>query len=188
VGWKILDSLTRHVTVDERNQQAALPAVFLVVLLLAVHHGLDKVLVVNVAFAVLVACEKLLRFLVGEFLTDGGEQVTQLGDGDETIAVLVEVTKTFNEIVACISRASATNCLHDGQKHLERDAVVGPVLVHELLHLGLGWVLAQRTHHIADLRDWDLSIAPLVIQQKRLLKLGDLVLVELNAAGHFVAY
>jgi hypothetical protein len=42
----------------------------------------------------------------------------------------------------------ALNYLHNGQKDLKGDPVISPVLVHQLLHLRLGGVLAQGSHHI----------------------------------------
>merc|ERR1719323_1247103 len=43
--------------------------------------------------------------------------------------------------------------------------------------------LAERPHDISDLADWNLSVAALVVQQKCLLELCNLVFVELR--GHF---
>jgi len=70
---------------------------------LSVHDGADEVLVVDVTLVVLMACEELFRLLVAELLPEGREKVPQLGRRDEPVPVLVEVTKTLDEVLTCIS-------------------------------------------------------------------------------------
>ena len=70
---------------------------------LAVHHSPDEVLVVDVSLAVLVASEQLLCLLITQLLPEGGQQVSQLSRGDETIAILVKVTQTFNKVITGVS-------------------------------------------------------------------------------------
>ena len=55
------------------------------------HHHLDELLVVDLAIAVDVSlADHLVDLLVGELLAEVGHDVTELGGGDEAIAVLVE--------------------------------------------------------------------------------------------------
>ena len=73
--------------------------------------------------------------------------------------------------------------LEDGQEGLEGDPLVGAVLVDELLDLGLGGVLSERAHDVADEGDGDLAVAAVVVEQEGLLELRDLVLGERHAAA-----
>lgn len=70
---------------------------------LAVHHSPDEVLVVDVALAVLVAHEELLRLLVAKLLPQGGQKVPELGGADEPIPIFVKVTKTLDKVITGIS-------------------------------------------------------------------------------------
>lgn len=73
--------------------------------------------------------------------------------------------------------------LEDGEEGLEGDPLVGAVLVDELLDLGLGRVLAEGAHHVADEGDGDLAVAAVVVEQEGLLELRNLVLGERHAAA-----
>ena len=107
----------------------------------------------------------------------------QLGARYVTVAVLVEMPETFDEILSRVRVPLLTDGREHRQKHLERYPVVGPVLMlhHQLLDLRLGGVLAQGPHHVADQVDADLAVAPVVVKEEGLVKLVDLVVVELNA-------
>jgi len=151
---------------------------------LSVHDGADKVLVVDVATVILVTCKQGLRLLVRQLLPKGGQQVAQLRRSDKPVTVLVEVPEPLDEIVTGIRGTTSTNCLHDWKEDLEGDPVVGTVLVHELLHLGLRRVLPQGAHHVSDLINWDLAISPLVVQKEGFLEFRDLIFAELDSTRH----
>ena len=78
---------------------------------LSIHDGSDEVLVVDVALAVLVAHQQLLRLLVSQLLTKSGQEVTELGWADEAVAILVKVAQSFNKVVTSVSGPSGADCL-----------------------------------------------------------------------------
>lgn len=81
---------------------------------LAIHDHSDKLLVVDVALGILLIGQQLLHFLVGEFLAQGGQQMPQLGRGDEATGVLVEVAESFDEVVGRVTGASLNDGLVNG--------------------------------------------------------------------------
>lgn len=96
--------------------------------------------------------------------------MAQLGGGDITAGVLVEVTQSFDEIISRIARAGLGDRLIDGQEHLERDALVGLQLVGALLHIRLGGVLAQGPQALAHLAQLNFAISAVVEQVEGLLE------------------
>lgn len=116
------------------------------------HHQTHKLLVVDVALRVLLVDQQLLDLIVGQLLAQSGQQMTQLGGGNVAAGVLVEVAQTLDEIVRCVTVARLRDRLVDGQKHFERDAIVGLQLLRALLHVRLGGILAEGAQTFADLR------------------------------------
>lgn len=104
--------------------------------------------------------------------------MAELSRGDVAIAILVEVTQALDEVICGVDWALTGDGLHDGQEHLEADALIWSVLVRELLDLGLGGVLAQGSQDLPDLRHLDLAITLLVEDGEGLLEFYDLILAE----------
>lgn len=50
--------------------------------------------------------------------------MAELGRGDVPIAILVKVTQAFNEVICSVNWALTGDGLHDGQEHLEADALI----------------------------------------------------------------
>lgn len=69
--------------------------------------------------------------------------MSQLRGGYKAVSVLVEVTQTFDEVVRRVGGAGLADRLIDRQENLEADALVGLVLMSELLHVRFGRILPQ---------------------------------------------
>jgi len=148
----------------------------------SVHDCFDKLFVIDVSLRVLVATEQLFHLFIVELFSEGREEVSEFRGRDVSVSVFVEVSQTLDKVLRGVVVPLLANGRQHGQKDFEGDAVVGPVLVlhHQLLDVALRGVLAQRSHHIADQVDGNLSVASVVVQQESLVKLIDLVLRELN--------
>ena len=55
------------------------------------HHHLDELLVVDLTITIDIGfTDHLIDFLIGQFLTEVGHDVTKFRGGDETIAITIE--------------------------------------------------------------------------------------------------
>lgn len=68
---------------------------------------------------------------------------------------------------------SASN-LKDRKKDFEGDAIVGPMFLYQLLDLRFGRVLSESPDDVTDHWHRDLAVAAVVVQQERLVEVGDL--------------
>lgn len=123
----------------------------------------------HVSLRVLLASQKLLHFVISQFFTQRGEQVSELSRADVAIAVLVKVAQALNEVLGRVCAAVLADGLQDRQEHVKADPLIGPELVAALLHVSLSGVLAEGAKHIAELGDVDLAIAAVVKQREGLL-------------------
>jgi hypothetical protein len=68
---------------------------------------------------------------------------------DELLELIAYEKNNKNSYVVTVSVAQHwLTYLHDGQEDLERNPIVSPMLVNQLLNLRLGRVLTQSPHHI----------------------------------------
>lgn len=147
---------------------------------LTAHDHSDKLLVVDVTLRVLLVLEQLLDLIIGQLLSERGQQVPQLGRRDEPAGVLVEVAQPLDKVIRSVRRTLLRDGLVDRQEHLERDALVRLQLHRELLHVRLGRVLAEGAQALADLLLLDLAIAAVVEQVERLLEFSQLIFGEIS--------
>merc|ERR1712241_362363 len=91
--------------------------------LLGEHH-LDKLLVVDVALGVLLAVDEALHLLFCHLLAQGGQHVPELGRRDETVAVLVKVPQSLDEVLHSVADLLLGDGLQDGEECLEGDAAL----------------------------------------------------------------
>lgn len=147
---------------------------------LTAHDHSDKLLVVDVTLRVLLVLEQLLDLIIGQLLSERGQQVPQLGRRDEPAGVLVEVAQPLDKVIRSVRRTLLRDGLIDRQEHLERDALVRLQLHRELLHVRLGRVLAESAQALADLLLLDLAIAAVVEQVERLLEFSQLIFGEIS--------
>ena len=120
------------------------------------HHHLDKLLVVDLTVAVDVGLpDHLVDLLVGELLPKVGHDVTELGGGDEAVAVLVEDLEGLEDLLLGVSILHFAG--HHGEELGEVDGAVavGVDLVDHVHELGLGGVLAEGSHDGAKLLGGD---------------------------------
>lgn len=129
---------------------------------LTAHNHADKLLIVDVALLILHVGQKLFNFLVGELLTERGQQVAQLSGRYVATSILIEMAQALNEIVGCVAGARLRYGLIDGQKDLERDALVRLQLMGALLHIRFGGILAQCTQAFAHLAQLNFAIAAII--------------------------
>lgn len=81
------------------------------------------------------------------------------------------MAKTLNEVIGGVNRALAGDGLHDGQEHLKADPLIWTMLVGQLLHVRLSWVLAKCSQHLPDLGHLNLAITLLVKDAEGLLEI-----------------
>ena len=78
-----------------------------------------KLLIVDVSRGVFLAMDQILYVFLVHFLAQTSQHMSQFSRSDETIAILVEMTETFNEVLRSVSDFLRRNGLQNGQKGLK---------------------------------------------------------------------
>ena len=124
------------------------------------HHHADELLVVDVTVAIDVSlADHLVDLLVRELLTQVGHDVTQLGGGDETVAVAVEDLEGLNELLLSVRVLHFASHEREELGEVNGTVAIGIDLIDHVLQLGLGGVLSERSHDGAQLLRGDRSIS-----------------------------
>lgn len=118
---------------------------------LSVHNLSDKFFVVNVALWVLLINEQLFNLIVGQLFAQSGQQMSQLGCGNESAGIFIEMTKSFNEVVGRVARSCFRNRMVDGKEDFERNTFVRFQLVCALFDILFSGILTQGTKAFTNL-------------------------------------
>merc|ERR1719438_76990 len=90
---------------------------------------LDKLFVIDVSRRVFLTMNEIFNVFLGHSFSETGQEMSELGGGDEAVAVLVEVAEAFDEVLDGIGDLLGADGLQNGQKGLERDATIGLVVL-----------------------------------------------------------
>lgn len=88
----------------------------------------------------------------------------QFSGWNESIAILVKVSESFDEIICGVGSARFTDGLINWKKHLKADAVIWFQLLCHFFHIRLRRVLAQSAQRVTDLWYVNFSI-PTAVEQ-----------------------
>ena len=139
------------------------------------HHHADELLVVDVTITINISLsDHLIDFLVGEFLSEVGHNVTELSGRNETVAISVEDLEGLNKLLLGVSVLHLTG--HEGKELWEIDGsvTVGIDLIDHVLELSLGWVLTKGAHDSTKFLGGDGAITVLIEEGESFLELSNL--------------
>ena len=123
--------------------------------------------------------DHFVDLFIGQFLAEVGHDVSQLSSRDEPIAVLVEHTESFTDLLFAVSLLHLAS--HHGQElwEVNGSVAISVHLVDHVLELSLSGVLAEGTHHSTQFLGSDGAITILVKQGEGLLEFSNLFLSQL---------
>ena len=79
------------------------------------HHHLDELLVIDLTVAINIGlADHFIDLLIGELLAQVGHDVTQLGGGDETVAIAIENLEGLDELLLGVGVLHLAG--HEGKK------------------------------------------------------------------------
>ena len=135
------------------------------------HHHSDELFVVDVTITINISLsDHLIDFLISQFLTKGGHDLSELSGGDELVSISIEDLEGFSEFFLGIGVLDLSG--HQGEELWEIDGSVSVSidLVDHVLELGLCGVLAEGAHDGTKLLGGDGAIAILIEQGEGLLE------------------
>ena len=135
---------------------------------LCAEDSLDEMLVVDISILVdFSALEQLIHLLIGQLLTQAGEDIAQLTAGNQAIVILVKDLEALDEF---LNRALGLGTRHRlGLDNLVEEDVKGDgllLLFDQFGNLRLCGIEADGAQQVSDRRRFDGTITLLVIQRE----------------------